>query len=124
MGYLKCILGCFEVVSGLKINLAKSKMYQVGKDCDITSLTWILGCKIGCLPSTYLSFFMNNKEYIYIYKGGKGKHTKQPTCYKKQHNSEGKLYQQSDKESLSNIEDCPTLHLAILSAKEFWFLRT
>lgn len=30
LGYLRYILGCFEVVSGLKINLAKSEMFQIG----------------------------------------------------------------------------------------------
>lgn len=54
LGYLRCILSCFEVVSGLKINLVKSELFQVGEDCDIDSLTWILGCEIGCLPASYL----------------------------------------------------------------------
>lgn len=30
LGYLICILSCFEIVSGLKINLAKSALFQVG----------------------------------------------------------------------------------------------
>lgn len=54
MGYLKCILRCFEVVSGLKINLAKSGIYSVGENCDIVSLAWLLGCIIGSLPASYL----------------------------------------------------------------------
>lgn len=54
LGYLRCILSCFEVVLGLKINLAKSELFQVGEDCDIDSLVYILGCKIGCLPASYL----------------------------------------------------------------------
>lgn len=51
LGYLRCILRCFEVVSGLKINLAKSEIFQMGGECDMESLTWILGCKIGTLPT-------------------------------------------------------------------------
>lgn len=32
IGYLRCILTCFEVVSGLKINLDKSVLFQVGDE--------------------------------------------------------------------------------------------
>lgn len=47
-------MGCFEAISGLKINLTKSELFQVGGGCDIESLAWVLGCKIGHLPSSYL----------------------------------------------------------------------
>lgn len=30
LGYLRCIICCFEAVLGLKINLAKSEMFQIG----------------------------------------------------------------------------------------------
>lgn len=30
MGYLRCILGCFEAVLVLKINLTRSEIFQVG----------------------------------------------------------------------------------------------
>lgn len=43
----------YEAVSGLKINLAKSEIFQVGEDCDIETLVWILGCKIRSLPVSY-----------------------------------------------------------------------
>lgn len=42
--YLRCILKCFEVVSGLNINLAKSEIFQVDENCDMESFAWILGC--------------------------------------------------------------------------------
>lgn len=48
MGFLRCILFCFEAVSGLNINLAKSESFQVGDVPNIESLVWILGCKTGC----------------------------------------------------------------------------
>lgn len=51
IGYLRCILRCFEVVSGLNI---KSEMFQVGEVREIENLAWVLGCKIGTLPSLYL----------------------------------------------------------------------
>lgn len=47
LGYLRCILCCFDVVSGLKINLAKSEMFQIGEVPNIRDLAWNLGCKIG-----------------------------------------------------------------------------
>lgn len=46
VGYFRCILGCFEAVSGLKINLSKNKMFQVDEECDNESLAWILGFKL------------------------------------------------------------------------------
>lgn len=54
IGYLRCILCTFEMVTGLLINLAKTKMFGVGDIQDLDSLAWILGCKMGNLPSTYL----------------------------------------------------------------------
>lgn len=54
VGYLRCILRCFEVVLGLRTNLAKSEIYSVGENCDIASLAWLLGCKIGSLLASYL----------------------------------------------------------------------
>lgn len=54
IGYLRCILHCFEVVSGLRINLAKSEIFQVGEVRDLENLAWVLGYKIDTLPSSYL----------------------------------------------------------------------
>lgn len=41
LGYLRCNLCCFEAVSGLKINLGKSKLFQVGVFPNIEGLAWI-----------------------------------------------------------------------------------
>lgn len=54
LGYLRCIHRRFEAVSGLKINIVKSEIFQVGENCDMESLAWILGCNIGTLPALYL----------------------------------------------------------------------
>jgi hypothetical protein len=54
VGYLKCILLCFEVVSGLKVNLAKSDMVQIGQVSNLTALATMLECKISTLPMKYL----------------------------------------------------------------------
>lgn len=51
IGYLRCILRCFEMVSGLTINFAKSEMFQIGEVREIEDLACVLGCKIGTLPS-------------------------------------------------------------------------
>jgi hypothetical protein len=48
------LLICFELVSGLKVNLAKSILVPVGKVSDIGVLVEILGCEVGSLPITYL----------------------------------------------------------------------
>lgn len=38
MGYLQCVLLCFEAVFGLKVNLGKSKMILVGVGVHIDGL--------------------------------------------------------------------------------------
>jgi hypothetical protein len=48
------LLICFELVSGLKVNLAKSIIVPVGEVSDIDLLAEFLGCKVGSLPITYL----------------------------------------------------------------------
>jgi hypothetical protein len=48
------LLTCFELVSGLKVNLAKSTLVPVGEVRDIGALEDILGCEVGSLPITYL----------------------------------------------------------------------
>ena len=45
---------CFEVVSGLKINLQKSEIIPVGEVEDVDRATTDFGCKVGNLPTTYL----------------------------------------------------------------------
>ncbi|XP_042965576.1 uncharacterized protein LOC122299388 [Carya illinoinensis] len=51
---LKAILLCFEAVSGLKINLAKTEMVAVGEVNNIRGLANILGCVVSSLPLKYL----------------------------------------------------------------------
>lgn len=55
---LRCILCCFEAVSGFKINLGKSELFMVGMVSNIESLAWILGCKIGVMPYRYLGMLL------------------------------------------------------------------
>jgi hypothetical protein len=51
---LRCTFLCFEAVSGLRINLGKSELVPIGGVEDVESLAYILGCRIGSLPMTYL----------------------------------------------------------------------
>ncbi|KAI8550558.1 hypothetical protein RHMOL_Rhmol06G0116600 [Rhododendron molle] len=54
VGYLQCVLLCFEVVTGLKVNLGKSEMIPVGVVDDIDALAQILGCRVASLPALHL----------------------------------------------------------------------
>jgi hypothetical protein len=48
------ILLCFEVISGLKINLPKSELVALGEVPNIKELASILSCKISYFPMKYL----------------------------------------------------------------------
>lgn len=52
-GYMWCVL-CFEAVSGLRVGLSKSEIVLVDNVNDVSRLASLLGCKVGCLPITYL----------------------------------------------------------------------
>jgi hypothetical protein len=47
-------LVCFELVSGLKVNLAKSVVVLVGVVDNVGALAKVLGCGISSLPLRYL----------------------------------------------------------------------
>jgi hypothetical protein len=51
---LRCLLLCFEAVSGLKINLSKSVIVPIGEVGDTEGLSSILGCGVESLPLMYL----------------------------------------------------------------------
>lgn len=52
---LKRILRCFELILGLKINLAKSMVVGVGCPLeDVQQLACRLHCKVGKMPLSYL----------------------------------------------------------------------
>lgn len=54
--HLHCLFLCFEVVLGLKINLAKSELVPIGNVNDVEDLARILGCRVSSLPSNILVF--------------------------------------------------------------------
>lgn len=51
---LCCLFLCFEMVSGLRINLAKSKLVPVGNVINVEGLGSILGYRVSSLPIKYL----------------------------------------------------------------------
>ena len=52
---LSRILRCFHVVSGLKVNFSKSRVFGIGVEtAEVKSLATPLGCKAATLPFTYL----------------------------------------------------------------------
>jgi hypothetical protein len=58
---LRCLLLCFEAVSGLKINLSKFEMVPVGDIGDVEELASILGCGVASLPIKYLGLPLGAK---------------------------------------------------------------
>ena len=48
------VLGCFEVVTGLGVNMGKSELVSVGAVPNVSQLTDILCCCVGVLPMSYL----------------------------------------------------------------------
>ena len=52
--YLSWLLMWFEACSGLRVNLQKSELIEVGRVHDIEDLALEFGCKVGGLPSYYL----------------------------------------------------------------------
>ncbi|GKD03225.1 hypothetical protein Tco_1178199 [Tanacetum coccineum] len=49
------ILNCFYLVSGLRLNLHKSKLYEVGVALeDVEQCSGVIGCSTASLPFTYL----------------------------------------------------------------------
>jgi hypothetical protein len=55
------LLICFELVSGLKVNLAKSTLVPVGEVSNVEALAEVLGCEVGSLPIKYLGLPLGDK---------------------------------------------------------------
>uniref|UniRef100_A0A2N9GD56 Reverse transcriptase domain-containing protein n=1 Tax=Fagus sylvatica TaxID=28930 RepID=A0A2N9GD56_FAGSY len=53
--HLHMVLGCFETVTGLGVNMGKSELVPVGEVNNVSVLADILCCKVGALPMTYLA---------------------------------------------------------------------
>jgi hypothetical protein len=55
---LRVLLLCFEVVSGLKVNLAKSLLVPVDNMDNVAEFATILGCGTSSLPMKYLGVLL------------------------------------------------------------------
>jgi len=54
LGYLRCILLLFEVMSGLRVNLSKSALIPIGDAPNVHVLAPFFGCGVNHQPSSYL----------------------------------------------------------------------
>jgi hypothetical protein len=52
--YIRMVLTCFEVVTGLKVNMNKSEMVPIGEVVGLNDLAGLLSCHIRSLPLQYL----------------------------------------------------------------------
>jgi hypothetical protein len=52
--YVRMVLTCFEAVTGLRVNMAKSEMVPIGEVQNISDLADSLCCHIGGFPLSYL----------------------------------------------------------------------
>jgi hypothetical protein len=52
--HLRLVLGCFEAVTKLGVNMGKSELVPIGEINNVSLLADILCCKVGALPMTYL----------------------------------------------------------------------
>lgn len=55
---MRCVFLCFEAVSRLKINLAKSELVSIGAVEDVEGLACLLGCRVYSLPMKNLGFLL------------------------------------------------------------------
>ena len=55
---LHCVLCWFDMVSGLRFNLAKSSILSVGQVDNIPFLACTLGCAIDSFPTSYLGLLL------------------------------------------------------------------
>jgi hypothetical protein len=56
--HLRNLFLCFKVVSGLKINLTKSKLVPVDSVEDVGGLASIFCCRVSSLPMKYLNLLL------------------------------------------------------------------
>ena len=55
------LLICFELVSSLKVSLAKSVLLPVGDVSNVGTLAEVLGCEVGSLPIPYLGLPLGSR---------------------------------------------------------------
>jgi len=60
VGYLRCVLLLFEVMSGLKVNLSKSFNISIGEIPNIHHLASFFDCGVCAFLSTYLGLSLRH----------------------------------------------------------------
>ena len=53
-------MSCFQVFTGLKVNVGKSEIVPVGEVNNLAELASILQCRTGSLPMKYLGMAVGN----------------------------------------------------------------
>jgi hypothetical protein len=108
--YLRVLFLCFEVVSGLRINLAKSVLVHVGCVDNLDGLAGILGCGVFSLPLKYLGLLLGASFKVKsIWDGVVGKIERRLASCKQMYLSKGAVT--LIKSPLSNL---PTYFLSLL----------
>ena len=57
---IRLAMSCFQVFTGLKVNVGKSEIVPVGEVNNLAELTSILQCRTGSLPMKYLGMAVGN----------------------------------------------------------------
>ncbi|RVW51028.1 hypothetical protein CK203_077618 [Vitis vinifera] len=87
---LSWILAWFEAASGIRINLAKSKLIKVGEVEDIEEMTVKLGCRVGSLPTVYLGLPLGaHHKALPMWDGVEERMRRRLALWKRQYMSKG-----------------------------------
>ena len=90
MTYLSWLLMWFDATSGLKVNFAKSEIIPVERVDNVEALALEIGCKIGVLPSFYLSLSLGaHHNSVTIWDNIEERFQKKLALWKRQYISKG-----------------------------------
>ncbi|RVW74271.1 hypothetical protein CK203_051040 [Vitis vinifera] len=88
--YLSWLCMWFEAVSGLRINLEKSDLIPVGRVENVDDLALDFGCRVGSLPSTYLSLPLGASfKSVSVWDGVEERFRRKLAMWKRQYLSKG-----------------------------------
>ncbi|RVW16810.1 putative ribonuclease H protein [Vitis vinifera] len=88
--YLSWTFMWFEAISGLKVNLNKTKAIPVGEGIPMETLAVVLGCKIGSLPTSYLGLPLGAPyKSIRVWDAVEERFRKRLSLWKRQYLSKG-----------------------------------
>lgn len=62
VNYLRYILLCFKLMSGLKINFSKSSLFRIAIVDDLDMFASMLGYKVASWPTSYLGLPLGDKS--------------------------------------------------------------